>query len=86
MFNGGHTRTDCLADMLGWGGSGLLQPGIAALAHRGVLFLEEAPAFGREVLDALRVPAETGEIALALSGNPVAGQRRGPPRRAARAQ
>ena len=44
------------------GGSGLARPGAASLAHRGVLFLDEAPEFMRGVLDALRQPLEHGYV------------------------
>jgi len=50
------------------GGSGIIRPGAASLAHRGCLFLDEAPEFGRDVLDALRQPLESGEVVVARSG------------------
>lgn len=50
------------------GGSGVIRPGAASLAHRGCLFLDEAPEFGRDVLDALRQPLESGEVMVARSG------------------
>jgi len=60
-----HTATK--AAIVG-GGSGLIRPGSASLAHHGVLFLDEAPEFDRDVLDALRQPLEAGEIVVARSG------------------
>jgi len=60
-----HTATK--AAIVG-GGSGILRPGAASLAHFGCLFLDEAPEFGRDVLDALRQPLESGEVVLARSG------------------
>jgi magnesium chelatase family protein len=50
------------------GGSGFIRPGAASLSHRGVLFLDEAPEFNRDVLDALRQPLEAGEVVVARSG------------------
>ncbi|MEO8106529.1 MAG: YifB family Mg chelatase-like AAA ATPase [Actinomycetes bacterium] len=47
------------------GGVGVARPGAASLAHRGVLFLDEAPEFSRVVLDTLRQPMERGQIELA---------------------
>jgi magnesium chelatase family protein len=60
-----HTATR--AAIVG-GGSGALRPGAASLAHHGCLFLDEAPEFSRDVLDALRQPLESGEVVLARSG------------------
>ena len=56
-----HTAT--AAAVVG-GGSGIPRPGAASLAHRGVLFLDEAPEFAARVLDALREPLESGAITL----------------------
>ena len=61
-----HTASK--AAIVGGGSGGMLRPGAASLAHRGVLFLDETPEFGRDVLDALRQPLEAGEIVLARSG------------------
>ena len=47
------------------GGSGIARPGAACLAHRGVLFLDEAPEFASNVLDALRQPLEQGSVSIA---------------------
>jgi magnesium chelatase family protein len=60
-----HTATK--AAIVG-GGSGIIRPGSASLAHHGVLFLDEAPEFARDVLDALRQPLESGEVVVARSG------------------
>ena len=55
-----HTATT--ASIVGGGGSRLLRPGAASLAHAGVLFLDEAPEFRTGVLDALRQPLEEGRV------------------------
>jgi magnesium chelatase family protein len=52
-----------MASIVG-GGPGLARPGAVSCAHRGVLFLDEAPEFSVKVLEALRVPLESGVINL----------------------
>jgi len=53
-----------LAALIG-GGSGLARPGALSLAHRGVLFLDEAPEIANATLQALRQPLESGRVILA---------------------
>ena len=55
-----HTAT--LASMVGGGIHG--RPGEVTLAHGGVLFMDEAPEFQRQVIDALRQPLESRTITI----------------------
>lgn len=55
-----------IASLIG-GGTGIARPGSVSLAHRGVLFLDEAPELGPKLLDALRTPLEEGEVRIARS-------------------
>ena len=56
-----HSAT--VAALIG-GGSGVIRPGALCRAHRGVLFLDEAPEFPRVVLDTLRQPLERGQVTI----------------------
>ncbi|WP_399085199.1 YifB family Mg chelatase-like AAA ATPase [Streptomyces sp. BBFR2] len=87
-----HSAT--MASLVG-GGTGLPRPGAVSLAHRGVLFLDEAAECSARVLDALRQPLEAGHVVvaraaamlrmparflLALAANPCPCGRHGTPR------
>ncbi|MBK8469900.1 MAG: YifB family Mg chelatase-like AAA ATPase [Candidatus Phosphoribacter sp.] len=49
------------------GGSGLVMPGAVTRAHHGVLFLDEAPEFRPDVIQALRQPIESGHVVVSRS-------------------
>lgn len=58
-----HTAT--VPAMIGSVRQGGVRPGAVTFAHRGVLFMDEAPEFARPVLEALREPMESQSISLA---------------------
>jgi len=60
VFRAPHHSSSMIA-IVG-GGSLLLRPGEASLAHGGVLFLDELGEFPAHVLDALRQPLEEGVV------------------------
>jgi magnesium chelatase family protein len=51
------------------GGSTRIRPGAAVRASNGVLFLDEAPEFQRNALDALRQPLESGVVSISRANH-----------------
>jgi magnesium chelatase family protein len=60
-------HTSSVVSVIG-GGTGVVRPGAVSLAHRGVLFLDEAPEFAPAALETLRQPLESGRITVRRSG------------------
>lgn len=72
-YPGAVLRTAPLGDhaVVGRRGQRAAEARCGLLAHRGILFLDEAPEFSMRVLDALRQPLESGHVVVARSAGVV---------------
>ncbi len=52
------------------GGQAKAKPGLVSLSHRGILFMDELPEFGKAVIDSMRQPLEEHRVRIArIAGN-----------------
>lgn len=60
-----------ISDVAMIGGGRYPRPGEVSLAHRGVLFLDELPEYGKPSLEALRQPLENGTVTVSRAAGSV---------------
>ncbi len=53
------------------GGHAQPKPGLISLSHRGILFMDELPEFGKAVIDSMRQPLEEHRVRIARAGGNV---------------